>query len=232
MSLDPKILAKLNALRAKMADSGATEAEVLEASAMFARMMERYDVSEAMLGDDKHDNDIDFLDVELNSTALDHTISYALSGLMALTETAVLIITKRPSNLKSLRIYGTEHEREFAGYLVRTLIETERRAWRDRPSQIGASHKARVNFKAGFGARISIRLRELADQRRAARDDILAKSHALVPTQSKSARIILAMGKAAKAPSQRNTGIRNIDPRAILDGSNAASKVPLTRPLT
>lgn len=222
-----KILETIRALRAKADDKGATEAEVMAAAEMLARLIVKHDVKPEELEEVKKEGAVE-KGFRQGST-LHPVLATCWNGIGKFTET-------KPYQIKGeMRFIGVESDVVMAVYLSEMFVGAAKRLWREFQPTIASKGfneqmMLRQSLYRGFGSRLSARLIELADfraeQRKAASQ---AHSTALVIVKTTLIKDKMAeMGLTLRKGRKDYHG--QIDGKAFIKGREAADNVNLGRP--
>lgn len=217
---DRKAIAeKVRALRAKAADVASTEAEAMQAAAMVAKLLARYDLSEQDVAD-YDPGKAAAVQGEL-ADAMSVVLSCSWSGITALTETSAYLGANR-----RLCFIGMEPDVEMALYLSEVIEGACARAIK--AGFKGANAKQRKSFQMGFGSSVKAKLMQLAEERKAAKTAtgtaIVIRKGDLVKAFEAEAGLNLGRGRRSRASW--------VDARYYEAGRTVGKSLNVGRPLS
>ena len=221
------ILETIRNLRSKARDGASTEAEAMEAAAVITKLMVRHDVTPEELEASirSGEQSIGQADFAMQRKRLHPTLRWAWAGIQALTETTGY----RPYGTGGLRFIGLAEDIEMAVYLSEMIVIASDRAAAVYLKQNSASRDKRylgASFRKGFGARINVRLKELAAERKRSRSatgtDLVVCKNGMIDDYKKQMGITIRRGKTTSS---------YIHGDAYDAGNNAGGNLNLSRPL-
>lgn len=226
------ILNKIRALRAKVADAAATEAEVEAAAAAITKLMTRYDLDESDLVERRATASAMHARTHWHKNSQELVIEGCWQGIEDLTETKLYNEVNREGRktAKRYNFVGDAPDVEMALYLHEMLVMSARRAWAvylaDLVENGGVRSKgSREDFYTSFGVRIGKRLHELARERRGARStgtELVVVKDQIIKAKMKEMGVVIRKSRAQ--------GHRVRDLNAAHAAEGAADRVNLNRP--
>lgn len=170
-----KILQRVLNLRARAEDSGSSEAEMNTALTMAAKLMDAYNVEEAELALAESDGRIQLEVVKksadvsaLKGKKQTHKVTNALNAIAAFTETRVVY----NSGTGKITFIGHRPDTELANFLtsvIREALDREYDNYRRNMSAVG--YGAKTSFQNAMVTRVSNRLYNMAEERKAEREE-------------------------------------------------------------
>lgn len=228
------IAARIRALRAKAADEASSMAEAMGAAAHAAKLLAKYDLTEAQIAaDDSNDAAAVAGGFGVNRSKLHDVLHIVWSGIAQLTE------TKSYRDGGTLRFVGMPQDVEMAIYLSEMLTAASDRMWQDyrkkhvAPKGRGRSFSMyhRRGFMRGFGTEINARLVELATQRKKDVEQQVGKSAGTALVVRKQDLIKTKMDDMGLNLRKTSRRVRVGSDESHAYGSRAARTVNLGRPV-
>ena len=228
---DQVILDKIAALKAKVPENGATEAEAMASLATAAKLMEKHGVTEADLKNVEFSRDMSSGSFTQHQKAVHPSQKYCTTtiGLFCGVKAWTSYVER---NKKNIRIFGMSEDVVMAEFLLGMIHDSMDRGWKEflatNPKSDQSRHTQYWSFMIGFAERVNERIRELIEARTVHMDstgnDLVEVKMALVEQGMES---LLPDVKLRKS---RNSGVRmNIS--AYGQGQAAGDKVNLQRPI-
>jgi hypothetical protein len=227
-------LRKIKALRAKSAETGATEAEAMSAAAKAEELMEKYGVSDEDISRAESEDLIGEGSWRNPTKTVHPVVKYTAMSIAAFAEVRCWTNTAGDDRWITLKFFGFHQDVEMAIYLTEAFAAAYNAEWKrycqDNPATSGVSrHKEFWSFTGGMGGRLRDRLRDLIIARKKNYTETATSGTALVVKK-------LAMVDAAKAglgltirEGRRHN--QKMDPNAYYAGAAAGDKVNLSRPV-
>lgn len=227
MSKRDSILKKIQALRAKIPDNGATEDEAKAAAEMADRLMREHEITEAELSNVKP-TDFSF-GYHDNRTKTIHPVNKFT--IMSIANFCEVRCWWDPTNLKGV-FFGLEEDVAMAEYLTDFIRGAADRAYKEylkspeRPKGV-SGHQLFWSFMQGFCGRINTKLKELREARQEE-----------IKTSTGTDILVLKKELATAEMQQRGITLRKTRARGIKTngsaydhGRAAGDRVSLDRPL-
>lgn len=220
-----EIIEKIRAMRAKASDAAATEAEAMQAAAMAAKMMAKHEISEADLRKLEREGDGITTDgIDKGRRNLHPTVKFCANAVADLTE------TKGWRKAGEVVFAGLDQDVEFALYLMELIRGAAERAWSDyrkEDPEHARENGVRKSYLIGFGVRCAERLRELAEERRAARHEaggtaLVVRKDALIKRHLADNNVRIERTRARKT---------SVNSDVYRSGRTAAARLNLSRPV-
>lgn len=213
------LVEKIRALRAKASNVASTEAEAKQAAAMVAKLLTRYDMTEQDLGDYDEGKAAAVQGEMLD--AMPEVLKWSWAGIVALTETKAYLGANR-----RLCFIGMEPDVEMALYLSEIIESACARALK--AGFKGADAMQRRSFQAGFGASVKEKLKELAEERKAAKTAtgtaIVIRKGDLVSAFEKDAG--LKLGRSSRGRGSK------VDVEYFMAGKQVGRALNVSRPIS
>lgn len=226
---DQSIIEKIRALRAKVNDAAATEAEVEAAARAITKLMMKYDVSEDALKETAESKGV-HAKTDEHVRDLEVVIGGCWQGIQALTETK--IYSSSGMKGKSYGVIGAEPDVEMTLYLIEMITISAKRMWLQYRAaafegNVPIGKYSRKDYYAQFGYTMNDRMHQLAQERVSVRTQ--ATGTALVVVKDQLIKDTMKeMG--LKLRKSRGKNHRPNDRNAINAANNDAQKVNLNRP--
>lgn len=221
------LVERIRAMQAKAENEASTEAEVIEAAAMAARLMSKHEVTDEELSIIEANGDgIQMQRVNHGTKKMHFALKYAAHGIETLTETKGCVSNNWVGEQR-LEFIGLDSDVKIAVYLSLVIKGAADRAWKAHAKRRTFVNRAlsRKSFLIGFGRRIKERLMELSQERKEARS---ASGTALVVRKDALIEAHLAKQEINIQSSRSRTP--TIDGNCY-HGASAANEVNLSRPL-
>lgn len=227
MSDRKSLIERIRAMQAKAENEASTEAEAIQAAAMAARLMAKHEVTDEELSLIEGGGDgIQMQRVNHGTKKMHFALKYAAHGIEALTETRGYVGTNWIDEQR-LVWTGLDSDVEMAVYLSLLIKGASDRAWRDHAKGRFFRNRtlSRKSFLVGFGSRITERLIDLSQERKAARlstgTALVLRKDALIDNYLADQGIDISETRPRKTMIDENYN----------HGSNAANDLNLSRPL-
>jgi hypothetical protein len=229
------IIDKIRALRARTEAAGCTEDEAMQAAAMIARLMSKYDLT-----------DVDITAAEETGIGLgsekaaqrtkhrDTALDYVAAAIARLTETRIVINQTvaatwrgKKATESSFSVYGMDADREMATYLMEVVRSAATRGWNEHSARTGQTGSAaRAAFRIGVCVRVATRINEIAQEREDARKAATQTGNALIVRKEDLVDSLLP----ADIRTQRARP-RKVDGEAYSAGQAYGNNIGLGRPV-
>lgn len=221
------LIERIRAMQAKAENEASTEAEAIQAAAMAARLMSKHEVTDEELSLIEGGGDgIQMQRVNHGTKKMHFALKYAAHGIEALTETRGYVGTNWIDEQR-LVWTGLDSDVEMAVYLSLLIKGAADRAWRDHAKGRFFRNRtlSRKSFLIGFGRRITERLIELSQERKAARSStgtaLVLRKDALIENYLADQDIDISETRPRKTMIDENYD----------HGASAANDLNLSRPL-
>ena len=230
--MNEDILNKINALRSKITENGATEEEAMAALAMADKLMNKHGVSEEDLRNVEFKRDMKQSEFHQRQKATHpvHKYCSVVIGKFC----GVKVWGTWDSGVKNKKItalFGFHGDVEMAEFLMNLIHDSMERGWKEflatTPKEEGVSrHTQYWNFMMGFGYRVNDKIKELmiTRQTEATGTDLIEIKEALVEQGRDALFPDLDLRKNKKSSV-------NVDVNAFLSGTAAGDRVNIQRPL-
>ena len=223
--MSEKIIEKINALRAKTPERGATEEEALAALEKASALMAKYELSEADLRMVQFTKDMHH-HKRTRTVKQEHPVEKYCTATIA---KFCGIRAWRDKSTATTDMFGLNEDIEMATYLMDLIRDSMNKSWKEYAR--GAyfekgRHVAYWSFMSGFAARICQKINILIDARTetSSSTDLVVLKNALV---NDALREMLPWLNLVAAKSSKRT----IDPASSIARQNAGDKVNLNRPI-
>jgi hypothetical protein len=233
MTNQATIIDKIRNLRAKAADAAATEAEAMQAAEMAARLLMKHEISEADLAaaeDGAAGSGVTRDGFETGNKTLPLVLQGVGAAIASLTQTTVY------ADGGALKFVGLDADVEMALYLTELVKGAHHRVWmayRKEHMSPGMSRREqnahRNGVTVGFANALSKRMREMADERKAAQSTGATGSALVVRKGDLIADFMRNDGLVLQGAGRKSRRRCNSD--ATSYGRNAGRNVNLGRPV-
>lgn len=229
------ILRRLQALKAMFEHKDTSEAEAMQAMALYAKLMEKYDLTETDLS--VKQAGVGFRKVKNSETKHEHEVAFIVLAIEALTETRIVPVKgneKEPGLFHV--IHGTRSDVDYAEFIYRlcyNAIETSWKAYRYSyeytklvKKQGIHGRKVRSNFRLAMAYRLADRINAMAKERHAKQ-----AGTSLIVLKSELIKVAFPDLKQGNAIKGKNLAIKDDSVKAAWAGFEAGNKVELERML-
>lgn len=230
--MNDEILSRIKALRSKVAENGATEAEAMSALAAAEKLMQKHGVTEGDLRNVEFKRDMKYAEFEQRQKA-DHPSQKYCDTTIAMFCATKVWANRTPHGKKITSIFGFKGDVEMHSFLLGLIHDSMDRGWKhylaNNPKREGVTrHTEYWSFMSEFARRVNQKIRSLMDERAPevkseTGTDLVEKKNDLVQQ---------AYDELIGVPMRNGRGgsIRT-DMSARLQGALAGDKVNIQRPI-
>jgi hypothetical protein len=227
------IIEKIRALRARTETAGCTEDEAMQAAAMIARLMSKWDLTDVDITvAEETGAGVGIDNLRQTTKHRDTALDYVAGAIARLTETKIVITSTKcrgRTTESAFRVYGMDADREMATYLMEVVRGAATRGWNEHSARTGQTGTAARNaFRLGVCVRVAARINEVAQERedeRKAQQAATQTGNALVIRKADLIRSIMPSTTTQRARR------RSVDGQAFTAGQSYGNNVSLGRPV-